>query len=211
MKNIHNVAFAAIISLCLSCLPANANLIQASNPSFGLNSVTTDTSTGLSWLDLTASAGLSYQQVIAGTQSGGIFNGFRFATAQEVLGLYTSAGIPGTGDYPAADPSIQSLISLVGATSSQDGHPQTIGITGTSYSGGQVVSSLDFFYASGVPTYRVSGVPGDALTYGVNTSFPGVGSWLVTSVPEPASASIYFLAVAGLMGFRILQRKQNAA
>ncbi len=147
----------------------------------------------------------------AGTQLGGVFSGFRFATAQEVLGLYTAAGIPGTGLYPASNPSIQSLISLVGATSFQDGHPEAIGITGTSFSGGLVVSSLDFLYDSGVPKYRVSGVPAESLIYGVDTGFPTVGSWLVAVVPEPTSASIYFLVVVVLIGFRVLQRKPKVA
>jgi hypothetical protein len=211
MKTIKHKILVALAWLLLAGLPATANLFQATDSNFGLNSLTIDTTTGLGWLDLTASAGLSYQQVVAGTQPGGVFSGFRFATAQEVLGLYTSAGIPGTGVYPASDPSIQSLISLVGATSFQDGHTEAIGISGTSHLGGQVVSSLDFHYRTGVPTYSVSGVPEQSLVYSVNTSFPTVGSWLVSSVPEPASASIYLLAVTGLIGFRVLQRKQNAA
>jgi hypothetical protein len=214
MKTIHHTTLAALVSLLLTGLPAKANLIQANDPRFGLNSLTVDTMTGLAWLDLIASAGLSYRQVLADTQPGGIFSGFRFATAQEVLTLYASAGIPGTGDYPGSvpgDQSILTLISLVGATSSQDGHPETFGISATSDFGGRVVPGLDFFYATGVPTYSVSGVPGQTLVYGETTSFPTVGSWLVFPVPEFADSSIYVLAAAGLIGFAFLQRQHKNA
>lgn len=206
MKIIQHITLATLISFLLADFPAKANLLQASNPSFGPNSLTVDTSTGLGWLDLTASAGLSYQQVLAATQPGGVYSGFRFATAQEVLNLYSSAGIPGTGYYPASTPSILSLISLIGATSFQDGHPETLGISGTFYGGGQVVPGMDFLTQNGVPTYFVSGVPGQSLIYGTGTSFPTVGSWLVTTVPEKADASIYVLAGAGLIGFAFLKR-----
>src|ERR1039458_10013985 len=160
MKMIHHTTLAALVLLLLPGLPAKANLMEATDPRFGLNSLTIDTMTGLAWLDLTASAGLSYQQVLADTQPGGIFSGFRFATAQEVLVLYASAGIPGTGNYPGSvpgDQAILNLISLIGATSFQDGNPETFGISGTPAPFGRVVSGLDFLYTNGVPTYAVSG------------------------------------------------------
>jgi hypothetical protein len=212
MRMIHYTTLAALVSLLLTGLPAKATLIQADDPRFGLNSLTVDTTTRLAWLDLTASAGLSYRQVLADTQPGGIFSGYRFATAQEVLTLYASAGIPGTGEYPGSAPgdqSILTLISLIGATSFQDGQPETFGISGTAVLNGQVVPGLDFLYVSGVPTYAVSGVPGQTLVYGEDTSFPTVGSWLVSPVPESADSSIYVLAAAGLIGFAFLQRQQS--
>src|SRR5450756_2195430 len=185
-KHLRQIFLATLISLLAVGLPAPANLIQTTDPSFGLNSLTIDTTTGLTWLDLTASAGLSYQQVLTATLPGGIFSGFRYATGPEVISLYTDAGIPGVGYYSASNPAITSFISLVGATSSQDGHPETFGISGTSDgSGSQFVPGIDFFYNTGVPTYQVTGIPGQGgdLSYGVTTSFPTVGSWLV-AVPE---------------------------
>jgi hypothetical protein len=214
MRILHHTTLAALVSLLLTGLPAKANLIEANNPRFGVNSLTVDTTTGLAWLDLTASAGLSYQQVLADTQPGGLFSGFRFATAPEVLKLYTSAGIPGTGNYPGlapGDQAILNLISLVGATSFQDGNPETLGISGTSVLFGRVVPGLDFLYTNGVPTYAVSGVPGQTLVYGETTSSPTVGSWLVSPVPESADSSIYVLAAAGLIGFAFLERHQKHA
>lgn len=210
MKTIHLSTLAAVALLWLSGLPARANLIQADDPQFGANSLTIDTTSGLAWLDLTASAGLSYQQTLADTQPGGIFSGFRFATAQEVLTLYTAADIPGTGYFPAATQSILSLIDLIGATTFQDGHPEAIGISGTADSGGRVVPLIDFLYVDGVPTYDVSGVP-PSLIYGENTSASGVGNWLVYQIPESPDPSIYVLAAIGLIAFTLLQRQQRAS
>src|ERR1039457_3030873 len=113
MKMTHHTTLAALVLLLLTGLPAKANLMEATDPRFGPNSLTMDTTTRLAWLDLTASAGLPYQQVLADTQPGGIFSGFRFATAPEVLNLYPSAGIPGIGYYPLSTPPILTLISLI--------------------------------------------------------------------------------------------------
>ena len=47
--------------------------------------------------------------------------------------------------------------------------------------------------------------------YGPSTSDPGVGSWLVTSVPDSSGASVYVLAVASLVGFGFVQRRVRSA
>ena len=88
MKKLHSITLIALVSLWLTSATTKANLIQAGTPTFGLNSLTIDTATQLGWLNLTASAGLSYDQVLAATQSGGMFSGYRFATDQEVLALF---------------------------------------------------------------------------------------------------------------------------
>ena len=214
MKITHSLILITLGSVLLTGLPANANLIQASNPSFGPNSLTIDTSTGLGWLDLTASAGLSYQQVLAATQPGGIYSGFRFATAQEVLNLYSSAGIPGTGYYPLSTPSILSLISLLGATGLINGQPGLIGLSATSQSGAQCAPAIYVTGVDGIQEYWVNGGGsgyGGGTLYGVTTSYPILGSWLVSNVPESSDASIYILAAASLIGLKYSQRQRKVA
>jgi hypothetical protein len=203
MKN--RIIIATFIALLVTGLSIKAGLIQTNTTSFGPDSLTVDTLTGLGWLNLSNSVGLSYQQVLADTQAGGIFSGFRFATDQEVMTLFISVGISGAGDYSGSDPLLQYCLSLVGATSFQDGHPEAIGISGTTKSGGQYVPEIDFLYVSGIPTYRVSATD---LVYGGNTSFATVGSWLVTEVPEP---TIYTLTVIGLVGLAFFKRREDAA
>jgi hypothetical protein len=200
MRMVHHTTLAALVSLLLTGLPAKANLIEATDPCFGVNSLTVDTMTGLAWLDLTASAGLSYQQVLADTQPGGIFSGFRFATAPEILNLYTSAGIPGTGYYPLSTPSILTLISLIGASGTINGQPGMIGLSATAASfDSQYAPAIYATGVSGIQEYWVNGggYNSGGTSYGVTTSYPELGSWLVSSVPESSDASIYVLAAAG--------------
>ena len=214
MRIVHQNTLAALVSLLLTGLPAKANLIEANNPRFGVNSLTVDTTTGLAWLDLTASAGLSYQQVLADTQPGGLFSGFRFATAPEVLNLYTSAGIPGTGLYPLTTPSILTLISLIGPTGTINGQPGMTGLSGTPASfDSQHAPAIYATGVNGVEQYWVNdgGYSSGGTSYGVTTSYPKLGSWLVSSVPESSDASIYVLAAAGLIGFALCQRPQRNA
>lgn len=70
MKTIRPISLAATILLFLEALPAEALLYQTGDPTFGPDSVTVDTSTGLGWLRLTETTGLSYDTVLAETQPG---------------------------------------------------------------------------------------------------------------------------------------------
>jgi hypothetical protein len=211
MKMVPYKILVWLISLCLTGLSAKADLIQATDPSFGLNSLTIDTTTGLGWLDVSLSAGLSYQQVLADTQPGGSFSGFRFATAQEVLNLYTSAGIPETGFYPLSTSSITSLLSLIGITGTINGQPGVVALSATSLSpGANCAPAIYATGASGVEEYWVNdgGYKSGGTIYGATTSYPDLGSWLVTDVPEP---SAHVLAIAGLIGFTCMRRRQKTA
>jgi hypothetical protein len=157
MKTIHCMILATVVFLLWNALPAQAILYLTADPNFGPNSVTVDTSTGLGWLNLTETVGLSYNQVLAETQPGGIFSGYSFATVPEVMTLYSSAGISGPGYYPLSSSSIQSLFSLVGSTWSVDGLPATQGFSATT--AGTLQDCLQI-YASGVNSglnYLVSG------------------------------------------------------
>jgi hypothetical protein len=57
-----------------------------------LGDVTRDASTGLDWLDVTVTQGLSYNQVAARLGPGGDFEGWRFATADELGELIVNFG-----------------------------------------------------------------------------------------------------------------------
>ena len=58
---------------------------------------TTDTVTGLDWLDLTVTRGLSYDDVVGQFSSGQLYEGWRFASRTEVWEFWTNAG--GTGPF----------------------------------------------------------------------------------------------------------------
>jgi len=209
----HYVTSATIALLFLTALPAEAVLYLTSDAQFGPNSVTVDTSTGLGWLNLTETAGLSYQQVLSEMQVGGMFSGFRFATVPEVLDLYTSAGIGGTGYYPFSTPSIQSLFSLIGTTGTFNGYPGLLALSGTlSATGGYCAPAI---YVAGQYTgqeYWVNdgGFETGGTAYGATTSYPQLSSWLVKSVPEPSDTILLILAAPVWCGFRLLHRREKA-
>jgi len=200
MKLSRFAVFEVAAAMLVSSAPLRAGLILTDDPSFGANTLTIDTSSGLAWLNVTLTVGMSYNQVLAATLPGGEFQGFRYATAPEVLDLYNDAGIPGNGFYPLSSPavpSIQSLVSLVGVTFTQYGNPGVIGITGTAYLPGvELSSSLYCTMENGTTGYLVNGAPSG---YGVTYGTPTVGSWLVYSVPEPASWCIGALCGLSLL------------
>jgi len=69
---------------------ANAELINHGN-------FTTDSVTGLDWLDLTQTVNLSYDYVMSQFAAGGEFEGWTLASRSQVLELLDNAG--GTGPY----------------------------------------------------------------------------------------------------------------
>jgi hypothetical protein len=83
---------ATLVGLVLSV----SNL--ASAVLIDMGSITRDTDSGLDWLDLTETKGMSYNDVTAQLIQGGSLEGYRYATLLEVEGFLTAAG--GTGpDY----------------------------------------------------------------------------------------------------------------
>lgn len=189
---------------------AQGMLSSADHPRHGANTLTVDANTGLAWLDLPLTSGLSFQQVLAATQPGGAFAGFRFASTHELFGLFADAGLPGQGWHPISDPQtapVLPLLSLLGTTSSQDGYPETFGVTGTPAGiGAHYAGGLDFALYNGTPCYFIPG-PGPLHSLGSLGDFYGSGdwgSWLVMNVPEPSPATFGILLASILLGRRLL-------
>lgn len=186
--------------------PASAALID-------LGSTTLDTATGLYWLDLTITQGLSIQVVSTNLQPGGLFAGYRFATSSELLTLFAHAGF-GPGQFSnttsTAPPysSVSALLNLVGVTyapfapGTGDGLRATYG----NYAPQAEPNVGRAFIATSSPGVGVynSQVDLTPVQTGFNTPQTEVGSWLVSSVPEAstglqlAAGLVVLLAVAGL-------------
>lgn len=214
MKTVGPIIFATAVLLILKTLPAEAYLYQTSDPEFGANSVTVDTSTGLGWLQLSETVGQSYDEVLDGTQRGGLYYGYRFATEQEVMTLYSSAGIPGPGYYPLSSPAIQSFISMLGPTFSQFGYSALAGFTATTSAPPGTLQECPQIYASGLNStvdYLVTGPDFFLLSVNPALGEAGMGSWLVKEVPEPSEAGILVLSASFWAGFIRFQRKQRVA
>ncbi len=80
----------ALMGLTLT-VSANAAILSV-NSSFGANTITRDTDTGLDWLDVTESLALSYNQVTSQMGVGGTYEGWRYATMAELDQLIVNFG-----------------------------------------------------------------------------------------------------------------------
>lgn len=80
-----------LIGLTLS-FNTSALVISTDDTRFGPDTITRDAATGLDWLDVTITRGLSYDQVFAEVGVGGAYEGFRYATTEELDRLITNFG-----------------------------------------------------------------------------------------------------------------------
>ncbi len=148
---------------------AGADLVSASDPVFGAGSLTIDTDTNLAWLDLTFTDGKSFDDVSSQFGAGGDFEGFRYATENEVLTFFEHAGIPNVPGTSSEnfDP-ISALYTLVGTTDTD----LALGLTATpaNVAGNQVTV---FAQLSGI-----NGVIESSLASHGGVNFAS-GSWLV--------------------------------
>jgi hypothetical protein len=88
------VIAAKVLPIALAISSFFAAPAQASSILIDRGSSTYDPATNLSWLDVTATADLSYSEVISNSGVDYIAKGWRYATDAEVEMLYHDAGIP---------------------------------------------------------------------------------------------------------------------
>ena len=192
-------ALLAIV-LCATAAPVRATLVPVDEPRFGPAALVLDTRTGLEWLSLTHSIGLSPAQVLAELLPGGRFAGFRYASHAEFGALTT--------DFFAApvcclrlldEATTQAFARLFGPTFTDadlsESRPGIDGYFGFLRDGRGDGAAGRFFHEASLG--RVSGVY-DQSSFTIRS--PGSfrrGSYLVQSVSEPASIS---LLIASLLG-----------
>ncbi|MCK6423717.1 MAG: PEP-CTERM sorting domain-containing protein [Burkholderiaceae bacterium] len=203
MHKIVRSIVAAVLALATTV--TYAGLSSASHPIFGPASLTQDTEQGLFWLTPNATVGLSFLEVSNLLATDSRFSGFRVATLQELAGLYAEAGIPdvNTPGYgalygtPENVPGVEFLQGLTGVTYSLEiagqNLAETAGFVGSAFTspvnGFLSVEIGNVVIRGNVPT--MTGPMSFASAYTTWGSLPvgtqaiGVGTWLVSSVPEP--------------------------
>jgi len=114
MKNyLSSVLLGGLLTLGLGSYP----LIATPLPLESRGNVTYDPNTGLEWLDLSLTAGQSYNSVLQGWNGYTTTQGFRFATRNEVIQLFTDTGATSINSMTANNvPAARLALSLLGTT-----------------------------------------------------------------------------------------------
>ncbi len=224
-KNIENtriirkiISIIALTGSILAAGPVQAALLVESS-SFGIGSITFDTDTNLKWLDLPHTLDYSYNELQPEFGTGGVFDGYRLATGDEVYSLFVNAGIPhiNVGRDVGNETTARALMNdFIGQTGAQNGYgvifPEPIGITADLSFGGTAVRryGIDMALGGGYAAYSVGG----GGSSGVTADFTTIGAWLVqgstATVPEPSTIALFSLGLLGL-GFSRKLCKANVA
>lgn len=190
----------------LCCSGAHASLIEVDLFDAGDKLITRDTDTGLDWLDLTETTGISYDDMLLELGVGGMYEGFRYATTADVDGLQQAARLSEGLFFTASNITrlrVVSLIDMVGVTNfdASTGYEYAYGITSDPF---EPTSSIDdriargFSLTAGVSAFQ--GVIGD------NVSSSTASSWLIrdtpTAVPLPGAVYLFMSGIAMFVGWR---------
>jgi len=126
-RNVHRTILT-ILLIAIAIIGGTVNYAGADmismDSSFGPDTITHDTETGLKWLDVTLSTPYSYDEILVELSPGGSFVGYRLATDDEVRTFWQNAGINlqtlGTWTTDNFQP-IVDLMALVGITAPEGG------------------------------------------------------------------------------------------
>jgi len=200
----------AVVLLAVS-LHASA-AFEARWSRFGDNTVIHDTTTGLEWLRLDQTYGMSYDSVYA--QLDTTFSGFTFATRSQTSDLVRGVGIPfwEQATYPQPQSLLDashSFLTMFGALETSVG----LALRGFSDWGGptlynevgdpiqiDLIEPMDVFWSPARTTFT-----DDAVPFFKPTAYPTIGAYLVTTpVPEPGT---YALMALGLAAVWLMRRR----
>ncbi|MBX3621798.1 MAG: PEP-CTERM sorting domain-containing protein [Rhizobacter sp.] len=202
-----HIAIGFLGALALPCAHAN---FSATDSSFGGRTLIQDSQTGLEWLKLDVTLGLSYESVTAQMDAGELFFGFSVASASQVNTLFQNGGVWAPLSAMTSAEALAAGASFADFFGGHDGGDSFVseGMTnaamgpfnsvhqsaGISYRPGTSVSSWDDAYHSGATA--------------------NVGTWLmrpaVAPIPEPGTAGLMVLGLAAV-GAVVRRRRGMAA
>lgn len=153
-----------------------------------------DTGTGLQWLDLTETQGISWNQAEASTFV--TIDGYVHATEAQVITLFTNAGFLATDNTNNVlnNPAAADLLAFLGCTQ----FCGTVNATGRGFAEWNATQTTR-------PNYHTSGLgAGAATTSLLSSNYDLVdltaGHFLVKAVPVPAAFWLFGSGLLGLVG-----------
>jgi hypothetical protein len=215
LKSIIGYSFLCLV---IASFNTNATLMNVDWKDSGDNLITYDDSTGLYWLDLTETSNMSYSTVTTMLGPGEIFEGFRVASYEEAISLWSEFGVNlHSGRYELIegfDTGVVNASEMLG---------NIYGIAGNMYGNGNyttygVRGFVDYDGNLGDEMRRFMGawqsIPiNNGIAYTTYSSFgeqtithisPFEGTYLVATeisdVPEPATVWLIGFGVIGLIG-----------
>lgn len=221
--------FVLIATALVLSTSVNAALISSNWQTVGDGFITQDTESGLSWLDLSITYSMSYNQVSSQLGIGGEFEGFRYATTEEVLALWNdnlnidlSASRLSTTEFGPADPELATATLFFGDTI-QD-NPYFIGYGLVGITGTASTNPMGAYHCNGQPSTDCHDAIGSYYDVTSGQSWyhtavnnpehddstdPFFGSYLVQTsvVPIPTAA---WLFSSGLISLMVLARRKKA-
>lgn len=205
---------------------AYAGLIET-NSSFGNSTAFVDSNTGLQWLDLSVTFNQSRDEVTSQMNVGGLYQGYRYATLDEVLALLDDIGLQfSTGELKSESQYLilENFLRMMAVPSGiRCCDAATIrpvyGLTETLATSPNPGDPTAFFWASFLQStaHGYSGSPPNVYydaawvepqaTRISESSVPApfMGSWLIHEVPEPSALMLIIIGLIGLF----LNRNQS--
>lgn len=201
MNKIYRLAIGAI--LLGITVASHASLVSKDLSLLGDGQLTYDSSTQLSWLDLTNTKWIGYDDILAGYGGYTTTLGYRYATGSEVATLLIDAGITEgrstNGDIVNIN-NTRNLIYLLGITYS-DGHTYLangyISDPTPGVKAGAALAVNDIGEYDAFSSILITAIP----NYFESTGF---GSFLVkdvSNVPIPGATWLFGSALVGLVSF----------
>ena len=210
MQKYYKVIFLKLVLGAFLVIPVSqvGAALLSLNSSFGVDTITRDSDTGLEWLDVTLSTNISFDTIVTQFGSGSEFEDFRHATSSQISGLFTNSGISGPFDIF----SIVDLQELVGAESLSDIslNWRTEGWAGDlnpSDPSQRFTGRLRAVFASSQPSFSSDASLNFAPVSEQAIADPRIGHWLVRISPVPLPPTLYLMG--SLLPFLMLISRQR--
>ena len=196
--------FSISILLGFCRVGSSQSLVSLDDPTFGSDSITLDTRTGLEWLDTRFSVEMTLDDILLETAPGGQFESFELADNIQVGQLITSAGLDADSfSFPIGSSGFElaeNFANLVG-TFEVDGFSTVSAMHGPLLTQGPAFERTFIFVGSinEVPHYNFSFAASNP-----NNPSQFRGFWLVrpASIPEPSSGFLIVLSSLTMISFK---------